>query len=354
MKFIITLTILLVLCACMKSKKVDLVLHNAIIHTANDMNEIEEAMAIKDGKIVEVGPERQILNKYRYDESIDLMQSSIYPPLTDGNFPIFNFIDTNKTNIHEQISDLENELLQQGIDKICLLNISHSQLKIILKQIQKFPSVLRYVVFLKDEEQNFSFIKKKKFINVKNFKIQGITINNLQEIDNTIIRAKANNMQIQLENSDFQSTRTKIKNHLFEYASDHRWIINGNTIKDDNELTEIFLQNLFILCTENTKSTILNENQLYSFGRGNTKNLSFFSSLNSFKLKNKLSNDCVLKSITNWSSYLTFSEKKEGTLEKNKFANFIIFPKDIDFSNENKDLYISQLFHKGKAVYSTE
>ena len=354
MKFIITLPVLLVLCACMKSKKVDLVIHNAIIHTANDMNEIEEAMAIKDGKIIEIGPERQILNKYRYDESIDMMQSSIYPPFTDGNFPIFSFIDTNKANIHEQLSDIENELLQQGIDKICILNTDHNQLKIILKQIQKFPCELKYVVFLKDEEENFSFIKKKKIKSVKNFKIQGITINNMQEIDNTIIRAKANNLQIQINDSDFQTIKPKIKNHLIEYVSDHRWIINSSTIKKKNELTEMLLQNLFILCSENTKSTILKENQLYSFGRGKSKNHSFFSSLKTFQTNNNLSNDYVLKSITNWSSYVTFSEKKEGTLEKNKYANFIIFPKDIDFSNENKNLYISQLFHKGKNIYSTE
>jgi len=354
MKFIITLPVLLVLCACMKSKKVDLVIHNAIIHTANDMNEIEEAMAIKDGKIVEVGPERQILNKYRFDESIDMMQSSIYPPFTDGNFPVFSFIDTNKTNIHEQLTDLENDLLQQGIDKVCILNTNHNQLKIILKQVQKFPSELKYIVFLKDEEKNFSFITKKKFKNVKNFKIQGITINNIQEIDNTIIRAKANKLQIQINDSDFQSIKSKIKNHLIEYASDHRWIINGNTLKDDNELTEMLLQNLFILCNENTKSTILKENQLYSFGRGNTNNISIFRSLKTFQINNKLTNDYVLKSITNWSSYLTFSEKKEGTIEKNKNANFIIFQNEIDFSNKNKDLYISQLFHKGKEVYSTE
>jgi predicted amidohydrolase YtcJ len=63
----------------MKGIKVDMVIHNARIHTMDDLNTIEEAMAIRDGKIIEVGPERQILNKYSYDESIDAQGKDLYP-----------------------------------------------------------------------------------------------------------------------------------------------------------------------------------------------------------------------------------------------------------------------------------
>lgn len=353
MKLQIILPLLLLLSGCMKGKKVDLIIHNAVIHTANDMNDVEEAMAIKDGKIVEVGPERQILNKYRYDESIDMMQSSIYPPFTDGDFPLFSYLDSNKTNIHEQLSDIENELLQQGIDKIRILNVSNKQLKLITKQIQQHPTIMKYFIFLKDEDENFAYIKKKKNKN-KHLYIQGISINNLNEVENTIIRAKAYKLQIQVNESDYQSIEKKIKKQLVDYSSDHRWVVNSSSSEDDARLTEILQQNLFIICSEKTKSTILKENQLYSFGRENGLNHTIFSSLNRFQMSNKLTNDNVLKSITNWSAYFTFSEKNEGTLEKNKNANFVSFPREIDFSSDNKDLYISQLFHKGKEVYSTE
>jgi len=69
----------------MKGIKVDLVIHNARIHTMDDLNSVEEAMAIRDGKIIEVGPERQILNKYRSDESIDAQGKDVYPGLTDAH-----------------------------------------------------------------------------------------------------------------------------------------------------------------------------------------------------------------------------------------------------------------------------
>jgi hypothetical protein len=49
----------------------------------DDAEHTAEAMAIKDGKIVEVGPERQILNKYAANEEIDAQGRDIYPGFTD-------------------------------------------------------------------------------------------------------------------------------------------------------------------------------------------------------------------------------------------------------------------------------
>ena len=70
--------------SCMKAKHADLIIHNARIHTMNENNNIENAIAIKDGKIIEVGPERQILNKYSSDETIDAGGKDVYPSFTDG------------------------------------------------------------------------------------------------------------------------------------------------------------------------------------------------------------------------------------------------------------------------------
>ena len=71
--------------ACMKGEKVDVIIHNGNIYTLNAANTKEEAIAIKDGKIIEVGPERQILNKYRADEIIDAEQQFIYPGFIDAH-----------------------------------------------------------------------------------------------------------------------------------------------------------------------------------------------------------------------------------------------------------------------------
>jgi predicted amidohydrolase YtcJ len=77
--------LVLLLTSCMKGEKVDLIVHNAKIHTMDVSGAVQDAIAIRNGKIVEVGPERQILNKYRSDETIDAQGKEMYPGLTDAH-----------------------------------------------------------------------------------------------------------------------------------------------------------------------------------------------------------------------------------------------------------------------------
>ena len=95
MKFSLFMLLVLATTSCMKGVKVDLVVHNGKIHCMDDQNTIEEAMAIRDGIIVEVGPERQILNKYRADEEVDAKQKDIYPGFTDAHTHMFSLAKQN-------------------------------------------------------------------------------------------------------------------------------------------------------------------------------------------------------------------------------------------------------------------
>lgn len=63
----------------------DLIIHNARIYALDQENHVYQAMAIKDGKILELGPERQILNKYDATRSIDAAQRVIYPGFIDAH-----------------------------------------------------------------------------------------------------------------------------------------------------------------------------------------------------------------------------------------------------------------------------
>ena len=74
-----------VLSSCIKSENCDLVIHNAHIYSMNSANDIFDAMAIKDGKIVELGHERQILNKYTYKASYDAKLMTILPGFIDAH-----------------------------------------------------------------------------------------------------------------------------------------------------------------------------------------------------------------------------------------------------------------------------
>ena len=91
-RYLSILTTTILLCsACMKGESVDLIIHNAKIYTMDDANTIEDAIAIRDGKIIEVGPEREILNRYRADEFIDAQLKEVYPGFTDAHGHIMSY-----------------------------------------------------------------------------------------------------------------------------------------------------------------------------------------------------------------------------------------------------------------------
>ncbi|MDB3905024.1 amidohydrolase [Crocinitomicaceae bacterium] len=93
MRKILFLVILFGLNACMKSESVDLVIFNANIHGLDEKNQTHQAMAIRDGKIIEMGPDRQILNKYRFENSIDAEGKEIYPGFIDAHGHLFSYAE---------------------------------------------------------------------------------------------------------------------------------------------------------------------------------------------------------------------------------------------------------------------
>jgi len=68
-----------------KNREADLVVHNAQIFTMDGAGTKQTAMAIKDGRILELGPEFQILNRYRAKKTIDLGTKAVYPGFIDGH-----------------------------------------------------------------------------------------------------------------------------------------------------------------------------------------------------------------------------------------------------------------------------
>lgn len=68
-----------------KGDHVDMVVHNAKIYTIDTMGQKFDAMAIKDGRIVELGAERQILNRYTADTVIDARTMPVYPGFIDAH-----------------------------------------------------------------------------------------------------------------------------------------------------------------------------------------------------------------------------------------------------------------------------
>lgn len=85
------LILVALLVSCIKGKHADLVVHNAQIYSIDGKMHVFEAMAIRDGKIIELGPEREILNAYNADRFINAEKKEIYPGLHDGHGHIMSY-----------------------------------------------------------------------------------------------------------------------------------------------------------------------------------------------------------------------------------------------------------------------
>jgi predicted amidohydrolase YtcJ len=68
-----------------QNKSADLIVHNARIYTVDYDFSTAEAMAVKDGRIIAIGPEREIMNEYDAPEIVDAQKKIVMPGLIDAH-----------------------------------------------------------------------------------------------------------------------------------------------------------------------------------------------------------------------------------------------------------------------------
>lgn len=110
MKNVILAFPILVLTSCYQGKDADLIIHNAQIYSCDEDFGVYEAMAVKDGKILELGPDREILNGYDCDNIIDAGLKPVYPGFHDSHCHFWAFA---KTLIEVDLTD------SKSFDEVC-------------------------------------------------------------------------------------------------------------------------------------------------------------------------------------------------------------------------------------------
>ena len=73
------------------AQRVDLIVHNATIYTVNARFEKAEAMAIRSGKIVDIGRNTDILKKYTATEVLDAGGKTILPGFIDAHAHFYGY-----------------------------------------------------------------------------------------------------------------------------------------------------------------------------------------------------------------------------------------------------------------------
>ena len=331
---------------CMKGKKVDQLFHNASILCLDDNNTTGEAMAIKNGKIVEIGPERQILNKYRSEETIDNKGREIVPVFSDCNL----HIDTNKKWNFKLLEDIETQELEQGIVEVFVHGVTYNQ----LRKLEKFGPYMQVLwhIYLTPSLENIKYIRSinKKSV-FKNLIVSGFTLSN--ENESNVLEAcsiaKSNSLQIGIDFKDGQINIPLVIQLIQNYKLDHRWFVFNIHEIQTNTLKLLETNNFFLCFNENNKTTL----PIYLFGTNQSSD-KLLEKLSIYSKLNKLEFLKTLKSITNWAQYLSFSEKTNGTLEKGKNANFTILESPVSKRNDYNAIYSNTTYWKGKKIYSMD
>src|SRR6266540_855336 len=85
MRLAFSFFIILFFFAANKKQQVDLIVHHGIVYTVDSNFSRAEAFAVKDGKIIAVGNNDDILNKYEAKETTDAQSKPIYPGFIDAH-----------------------------------------------------------------------------------------------------------------------------------------------------------------------------------------------------------------------------------------------------------------------------
>jgi len=90
--YILSFTLSFIFFACSTPKQeVDLIIHNATIYTVDSSYSVQQAMAIKDGKIIETGSNEVILKKFTAKEMNDASGKFIFPGFIDAHCHFYGY-----------------------------------------------------------------------------------------------------------------------------------------------------------------------------------------------------------------------------------------------------------------------
>jgi predicted amidohydrolase YtcJ len=121
------LIFLLSLAACKNRTTVDLIVHNAVVYSADSAFTVYEAFVVRDGKFVEAGTSAELLDRYQSDSVIDAGGRAVYPGFMDphshflGLGQMLDMADLVGTSSYEDIIERLKQYRQQQPDKTWII-----------------------------------------------------------------------------------------------------------------------------------------------------------------------------------------------------------------------------------------
>ena len=105
--------------SCISKTEIDLIAHNASLYSLNDNSDVFEAIAVNNGKIIALGKNNQLLNKYKAKTVLDLEGKFVYPGFIDAHCHFLTYglqqdmVDISKAKSFQEIIGILNEYQNQ-------------------------------------------------------------------------------------------------------------------------------------------------------------------------------------------------------------------------------------------------
>lgn len=98
-KIVLAAAALVLLAGCSHKEKADLLIYNATIYTVDSSFSVVNAIAIRDGKILETGNSKELMDKYDAAETLNEEGKFIYPGFIDAHAHFVGYGDALQTAI---------------------------------------------------------------------------------------------------------------------------------------------------------------------------------------------------------------------------------------------------------------
>ena len=72
-------------------KKVDMIVHNALVYSVDSDFQMFESFAVKNGKFVDVGTSKDILDQYQSENTVDMKGKIVYPGFFDAHCHFYGY-----------------------------------------------------------------------------------------------------------------------------------------------------------------------------------------------------------------------------------------------------------------------
>ncbi|MDQ3192840.1 MAG: amidohydrolase [Bacteroidota bacterium] len=101
--------VLLFSCSPTEEQTADLLVFNGKIYTVDAQNSMAEAFVVKDGRILEIGPSRKLMSKYKATELYNANGQYIYPGFIDAHCHFYGYgtnlfrVDLSETNSFDEV-----------------------------------------------------------------------------------------------------------------------------------------------------------------------------------------------------------------------------------------------------------